>query len=260
MRITARPGLRYGLLLGLVLAHGRLLAASIEAELVWARLVELGTPVKGVIQRIEVEAGQRVAKGALLLQLDQRTFVAAVNRQQARLRKLAAVRAEARREWDRARELYDRTVLSDHELQVAENGWIAADADYQAARAALQVARVELEQSSLKAPFAAWVVRREAEVGETVVPNLQPAVLLVLADAARLRARAAISGRQLAGLKIGAPATVVSGGREYAGRIARLTLEPRAAADPSRRYSLEVEFPVGEVRLLAGQAADIRLP
>ncbi len=259
MRIT-HPGLRCCLLLGLLLVQVRLFAAGVDAELVWARRVELGTPVKGVIQRIEVEAGQRVEKGALLLQLDQRMFVADVNRQQARLRKLVAVRAEARREWDRARELYDRTVLSDHELQVAENAWIAADADYQAARAALQLAKIELEQSSLKAPFDAWVIRRDAEVGETVVPNLQPAVLLVLADATRLRARGAIDASRLADLKIGMPATVVSGGKEFKGRIARLVLEPRPAAEGSAPYYIEVEFSPGESRLLAGQAAEIRLP
>lgn len=235
-------------------------ATAIDAELIWAQQVRLGTPVKGVIERIEVEAGQQVAAGQLLLQLDQRPFLTRIQARRAQLRKLAAVRAEARREWERAQELYDRTVLSDHELQVAKDAWIGADADYRQAQADLKSAQLELEYSSLKAPFAARVLRRDAEVGETVVPELQPAVLLVLADSTRMRARARIGAQQLAGLKIGTAVKVTSQGRTFAAHIASLSLEPQRTAAQAPRYLLEAEFPAADARLLAGQAAEIILP
>jgi multidrug efflux pump subunit AcrA (membrane-fusion protein) len=46
------------------------MAADVEALIQWSRRTELATPVSGVVASVAVNAGERAAKGQLLLTLD----------------------------------------------------------------------------------------------------------------------------------------------------------------------------------------------
>jgi RND family efflux transporter MFP subunit len=236
-------------------------ALEVSAELDWAKRVELSTPVKGVIQTIMVQPGQRVAEKEILLQLDQRGFKSQVEGLKAQVAHFKAELAEARREQDRAMELYDRTVLSDHELQVAKNNLIAAEANYQKGRAALVQAELDLEYSSIRAPYDAVVLSRLAEVGQTVVPDLQPVSLLVLADAHHMLAKGRMKASEITQVSIGKEAFVEIDNREYKGHIINFGLEPTMEVKTTdRHYLVTVEFPVASQAALAGQSVIIKLP
>ena len=122
------------------------LALDIKAELDWARRVELGTPVKGVVQHVMAQSGQRLARNDVLLQLDDRAFKSRAKGLKAQVAHYKAEFVEAEREQERALELYDRTVLSDHELQVAKNNLIAAEARYQ--KGQMSLVQAELDRIS----------------------------------------------------------------------------------------------------------------
>ena len=91
-----------------------------QATLQWGQRAELGTLVSGVVAEVPVRAGQSVNKGALLVTLDDRGFRARVQGAQAAVTRTGVRFEEAKREQERAIELYDRTVLSEHERQLAE--------------------------------------------------------------------------------------------------------------------------------------------
>ncbi|MDZ7663511.1 efflux RND transporter periplasmic adaptor subunit [Thiohalophilus sp.] len=241
----------------LLMISGQLMAADYEARLEWERRVELGTPVQGVITEVRAQTGQRVEAGDVLVQLDDRGFRANVSKAHTRLQSLEAVREEARRERDRAEELYDRTVLSDHELQVALNDARQTEADYAAARAALVQARLNLEYSAVRAPFDALVINVQAAQGQTVINDLQPVTLVTVADANSMIARAELSEGQVEPLELGQAATVRIGGREHIGRIKSIGLEPVEGSD---RYAVAVSFPQEGQRYRVGQTATIELP
>ena len=237
------------------------LALELKAELDWARRVELGTPVKGVIQEIRVQAGQRVAEKEILLQLDQRGFKSRVAGLKAQVAHFKAQLAEARREQERAMELYDRTVLSDHELQVAKNNLIAAEAEYQKARADLVQAELDLEYSSIRAPYDAVIVSRQAEVGQIVVPDLQPVILFVLADAQHMLAKGRVSASEITQVSIGKQAVVKIDSEEYTGHIINFGLEPALGGKQAdKRYFVNVEFPITSQASYVGQPVTINLP
>ena len=234
-------------------------AAELEAWLAWERRASLSTPVAGVIGEVLVTPGDRVAAGEVLLRLDPRPFQARETAARARLDRLRPRYAEAQRERDRAQELYDRTVLSDHELQTAKIAHAAALADLTEARAQLKLAQLEREYSELKAPFAGLVVARRAEPGEVVVQGDRPMELLVLASGERMEAVALVDLTTLAGLKPGAPATVTVAGRSLAGTVTRLGLEPAGSGEGN--YAVGVSFePPGDLLLRPGQPAKVILP
>jgi multidrug efflux system membrane fusion protein len=237
------------------------LADDIKAELDWSKQVELGTPVKGVVRYITAQAGQRIAENEILLRLDERGFKSRVVGLTAQVAHLKAELAEAGREQERAMELYDRTVLSDHELQVAKNNFIAAEAMYQKGRSELVHAELDLEYSSIRAPYDAVVVSRLAEVGQTVVPDLQPVVLFVLADAHHMLAKGRATANEIAKVSIGQETMVKFDSKKYKGRIINFGLEPSIEGKKAdRRYFVNVEFPIQSQASYVGQSVTINLP
>lgn len=237
------------------------LALELEAKLDWARQVELGTPVKGVVERVTVKTGQQVKQGEILLQLDSRGFKYRVDGLRAELEHLKAELDEAGREQDRALELYDRTVLSDHELQVAKNQYIAARAKFNKGKAELAQAELDLEYSAVRAPFDAVIIARQVEIGQIVVPDLKPATLFVVADARNMYAKARVDSNQLAKIAIGGEAMVVVKDTTYKGQVISkiLNTETEKQSD-KRKFLLIVEFPVEKNQLYSGHSVKIILP
>ena len=232
-------------------------AAAVDAVLDWDRETLLSLPVKGVVTRLEVRPGDTVAKGALLLELDQRPFRNRVEALVANLRKLEAVLQEARRELERAEELYDRTVLSEHELQVAKNAHIAAQAEYESGRADLTAARLAREYSRLRAPFALRVLACRVAIGQTVVGDLRPPPVLRVAAADTMRAVATVTPETAARLRPDQTLVVRIGADQESGTL--VAIEP-VGDDSGMAYRLAVRLARKDRPWLAGQRAVIELP
>ncbi len=237
-------------------------ALELSGELHWAHRVELSVPVKGVIKAVPVKAGQQVTKGQRLLILDPRPYTSRLKGVQADVKGLKAVRDEMQRELERSIELYDRTVLSEHELQVARNNLTTAEATYQKGLAALRKARLELEYSELKAPFDGIIVSRHAEVGQVVMPDLQPVTLMVLAASEVMQAWSRVTASELGSIRPGSRAQVELGGQTYPGKVTEISLEPDSKpADKDKYYRLVVEFKPADIRhMRAGLPVRIILP
>ena len=231
-------------------------AADVQALVQWSRRTELATPVSGVVASVAVNAGERAAKGQLLLALDEVPFRAAAQEAEALLARRKSERDEAVRDAKQAQELYDRTVLSTVELDNAKMKLARADAGYREAAAALDRARYRLRVSALRAPFDAVVLSRQAEPGQSVAAELKPPVLLVIAAAGEYLAQAHVSAERVTGLKVGQAMPVVVAGKTYTAQLKALAHDPAGGKEP---YVLEAVFATREA-LHAGQAARIQLP
>lgn len=142
--------------------------------------VKLGVLVSGEVAEVMVSQGQTVKKGQLLLRLDDATFRARVDETGAQLRAAEAALELADRELERARELYERTLLADYELQKAQVEQLQATAEVAAARARVLAARTDLERTRLHAPFAGRVSRVLAWPGRMVQNSFQVQPLIEL--------------------------------------------------------------------------------
>lgn len=246
------------LLGGLLLAFSVVaMAAEYEAALGWFKRVDLATLVSGVVAEVNVQPGQIVKEGQLLLRLDSRGFRADVVNAEAALKKLGLLREESRRELERAQELYDRTLLSDHDLQVAIIGESEAEAAYQRANANLTAARLNLEYSQIKAPFNGVILASYAEQGESINNQFESRALLSIAATGTMRARAKLSESQIKGITLGDSAKVIADGLEFPGKVTGVGFE----ADTDGHFMLDIAFELkNEALLRAGQRARIILP
>jgi len=234
-------------------------ADEFDATLQWSRRVELSTPVSGVVVEVSAQVGQHVSKDQALLRLDTKVREANLEQSKAQLTRHTRLRGEAQRELNRSQELFNATLLSEHDMELARIGFDAAEAELQKAKAALAQAESDLKYSEVRAPFDAVVLQRFAEIGQTVATQLQVTPLFVVAQADVMIARTATTLAQVRALKADQAVTVKAGGRSYEGHITQLGAEPVPKRDESR-YAVEVTFATKGVALRAGEAAKIVVP
>ncbi len=228
-------------------------AEPYPAVLDWSQRTTLSTPVSGVVKTRPVVPGDRVSAGQVLLTLDERPFESRLRDATAQAHKEKLRRDEAKRELERTQSLYERTVISVHDLQLQEIATASAEADYASAQARLDAARLALEYSRLRAPYGGRVLATPVQVGETVVNRERATPMMVLGQDHPMVAQANLDLDQAAGLSNGQPARVQVGGRRYDGRIIAITAEPGEPA----RYYVRIVFESDQETLRAGQDARV---
>jgi len=245
-------------LIAVLLFPSALWAADVPATLQWSQRVELSTPVSGVVQAVNVDVGDRVKKGRLLLALDSTTYRASVSADQSRITHLNAETEEAKRDLDRVQELYQRTVVSTTDLDQAKLRMVKSQALLSEAQARLRRDQKALDDTFMRAPFDAVVVIRQAEPGMSVAAGLQPQMLLTLARSGEMIARIYLASPQIDSLKTGQKVTVSVAGTSHHGTIKTLGLEPVRIKEESV-YPVDVIFSIRET-LRAGTPALVKLP
>ncbi|WP_455222407.1 efflux RND transporter periplasmic adaptor subunit [Kaarinaea lacus] len=241
-----------------MLCSTAVLAAEIDTTITWRQKTVLSTPVSGVIKSINVSPGALVNKGDVLLQLDDRAIKENLEEARAQVERMRLLEEEAQRELERTNELYDQTLIADHEKQLATIARAEAAAKSQAARANLARAEMDMEYSAIRAPYDAIVVKQFAQVGQTIASLTTITPLLEVAERGMMSANVLVSGSTVSRLKIGAAAKVQVGGKNYKGNIEAIGLEP--VSEKSSKYEVKVSFSTQGRILRAGQSAKVTLP
>lgn len=205
----------------------------------WRR-VELRAQVSGTVQRLDQDKGNPVTQGQRLLSLSADNRPAQVAKGEADVRQRAADASAAER-------LRERNLVSANEL-------IRLQSELANARADLDLARIQLNNTAINAPFAGIYDQRMVELGDFVQPGQS---LLTLVDISRLKVSAQIAQQEVIQLKLGQPVRVeLLDGRNLQGELHFIA----AAADPgSRSFRIEVKVDNPEALRLAGASATLHI-
>lgn len=252
--------LRY-LLVAIILPgiHQPVIAADYQATVRWANRVALGIPVSGVVEAVKVVPGQAVNKGDVLLKLQEAPFMANVSKAKAALQNSSSLLKEARRDYDQAKELYARAVLSTVSLENAKMKYQRARANRQEKQALLQLAQYELEHSSLSAPFDAWVLARSVESGQAIVSTLKSEPVMTVAERGSYLARLWMDLSDHRKLKVGTATSVRVMGKQVKGRIHALSLEPQQGGRHSSEFWVDVSFDWQHDALRQGEQVEVSI-
>lgn len=148
-----------------------------------AEKLELSTRVSGVVAEVLVKTGQHVKKGTVLLRLDKGVLQARLDEAAAEHALAQAEEADAGREFERAQELFNRTVSSTSELEAATLRHARARASLAAASARRAIAQKNLVDADLRAPVDGVVSAVPGGPGTVVTADCQPRTLVVLSPA-----------------------------------------------------------------------------
>lgn len=229
---------------------------AVDSKLQWARTTTLSTSVSGTVTELKVQAGQRVNKGEVLLRISPRLYTSRLKAAESMYQRFTDASKEARAELDRMQEMYDNSMLSDHQLEVVRIAYVQAESEHKKAVELLASARMQLQQSSIRAPFDAIVIHTQVALHETV-NGLHKAVPLVsLISNKHMSVHAPVSWSQAMELSPGKRISVEFAGRTYHGVINKIVLDQESA-----KAGLEVELPIAPAKnIYPGLSASIKLP
>lgn len=133
--------------------------------------VEIRPRVSGYINQVRFEEGREVNKGEVLFVIDQRPYRAALAQAEAELARAKAQAGLASSELARARKLLDGRAISREEHDEAVAAEAQAVANVAAAQASLELARLDLEFTEVRAPIAGMAGRALVTTGNLVSPE-----------------------------------------------------------------------------------------
>jgi RND family efflux transporter MFP subunit len=163
--------------------------------------------IDGQITQIFVKSGDRVQRGARLMQIDPQRQQAAVASQRADRTALEADLQYARQQQLRAEELFKAGAISRQELEAAETSVRTAEARLQSLSAQVQQGQVQLRYFTITAPTSGVVGDVPARVGNQVSPQT---VLTTIDQNAALEVYVQVPIERAPELKLGLPIQILS--------------------------------------------------
>lgn len=204
-----------------------LLAAQYQATVQWKEVQEITSPLSGIIKTVNIAQGSLVDQNDVLVEYDSLLIdsclkTAGVIKDQSKFNL-----EEAKREQQRAEDLYDRTVLSDHDLQLARLSYKTALAEFQEARHKLVKARWNKQYSQVKAPYKGLVLTNNTFPGQYITNKLTAQSLLSLARIDQLQALLTVTVDQAGNFQTGQKATITSSTGTQTGHVALISNQLR---------------------------------
>jgi RND family efflux transporter MFP subunit len=183
---------------------------SAQAQVVSLNESRIAAELSARIVKLAVEPGQRIARGALIAQLDCRDYDLATERAQAAKAASQARAKLADLQYARAQKLTAEGFISRDGMDSRAAELDSARADVAVNAAALKTTRSAQAKCSVRAPFPAIVLERLAQEGEMATPGTPLASLI---DTSRIEVKAEVQAADAAGLKLASQ--ISSGHRRY---------------------------------------------
>jgi RND family efflux transporter, MFP subunit len=255
--------------------------------------VKISPEVSGEIIELNVEEGDSVSKGKVLVKINPLIYSSMVNQAEASVAEsrsrvanskemVAQSKAQfeqAQANYNRNKKLFDEKVISAMEFEQAQASYLGAKASYEASRASvsggqygvegaaagLSQARENLRRTTIVAPRAGIISQLNVKLGERVVGTAQMAgtEMLTIADMSRIEVRVDVSETDIAKVKIGDTAMIDADayrGRKFIGTVSKVGVSSKAnALSASTGSSDQVTNYTVHILILPESYADIAI-
>lgn len=205
-----------------------------------------GTPlsfsVMGTVNAVSFRLGDRVEKGQLLASLDATSVRSSYDAAKAAL-------VQAEDAYRRMKELHGKGSLP-------EIKWVEVQSKLQQARSMEEMARKNLKDCKLYAPFSGVIADKSVEVGQNVIPGMAVGKLL---GVSRLKVKISMPESEIASVSLHQKAEIVVpalGSRRFSGMVS----EKGIMADPfSRSYEVKIDVADAGGDLMPGMVTEVKL-
>ncbi|MGE4089910.1 MAG: efflux RND transporter periplasmic adaptor subunit [Candidatus Binatia bacterium] len=238
--------------------------------------VQVGTYVSGPIRELFVDFNSPVTRGQRVAQIDPRPFIVKVKQAEANLvtaraqvEKDKADLAFKERTCKRTRELFERRLIAQQEVDAAERDYEQARAQLQLDQArveqnaaALEEARVNLGYTDIVSPVDGVVVSRNVDVGQTVAASFQTPVLFLIAqDLTKMQVNTNVSESDIGAVTEGQKAFFVVDAypeRQFWGMVTQVRNSPQIVQNVVT-YDVVVSVENNDLALKPGMTASLSI-
>jgi RND family efflux transporter MFP subunit len=144
---------------------------TVAGNVVSKETAQVASRVLGYVIELNVDAGDHVTKGQVLLRIDPKEMVEREAQARAALESVQADLVKARNDFERYKGLFEKDSISKKEYDDYSARYEVARAAEQRARAALDEAETQLSYAQVTAPFDGIVASREVNLGDLATPG-----------------------------------------------------------------------------------------
>jgi membrane fusion protein (multidrug efflux system) len=178
--------------------------------------------VSGVVLETSVQEGMSVAAGQVIARLDAADQRARAAQQQAALDEASARLSLAKKNNANSGALLKQNYISQNAYDTTQNSVELAQAGVNAMRAQLELARIALADTVIRAPLAGVISKRHVQAGEKVAPDMP---VFTIVNLRQLTLEAQVPASEVPRVKIGQEVRFKVDGfaqRDFAGQVARI--------------------------------------
>ncbi len=134
------------------------------------RKAEVASKGTGRLKFLGFEEGDQVKANEIIAELDNNDIKAYLEIAKAELLKASADLSNTERQFKRNKKLFNSGSITETDFEYAETAVEISKANVAGAKAAVNAAKVDLENTYIKAPFDGTILSKNADVGEIVAP------------------------------------------------------------------------------------------
>jgi HlyD family secretion protein len=225
-------------------------------------LVNIGTQVSGTLNEVSVDFNSPVKKGQLLAKIDDTLIRASINQATASLGAAQAQLALAESTHTRNTKLVAQGFLSAATLDQSRQALDAARAQIQVNQAQLDRAKADLNNTLIRSPIDGVVIKRTADLGQTVAASFQtPNLFQIARDLKKMQIDTNVSEADVGQLKEGQVARFVVDAfpeRDFEGKVRQFRLAANVQQNVVT-YNVVIDVDNPDELLKPGLTAQVRI-
>jgi membrane fusion protein (multidrug efflux system) len=178
--------------------------------------------VSGAVLETTVQEGMNVAAGQVIARLDAADQRARMAQQQAALDEALARLSLAKKNNANSQALLKQNYISQNSYDTTQNSVELAQASVNAMRAQLELARIALADTVIRAPLSGVVSKRHVQAGEKVAPDMP---VFTIVNLRQLTLEAQVPASEVPRVKVGQEVRFKVDGfaqRDFVGKVARI--------------------------------------
>lgn len=229
---------------------------SVSGALAAEREATVRAEVAGPILSVHADEGSRVARGALLARIDDRTAQEGLLSARSGVNTAQSNLNLAQRELDRFTKLKEVGAIADREFESVSLAFEGAQTQLADAKARLALMQKQVDDAQVRSPISGIVSARQINAGDVASPGT---AMFTVVDPSSMRLEGAVPAAQLSAVKVGAPVQFTVSGypdRAFVGKISRISPEADASTGQVR---IVVTIPNARGGLVGGLFADGRV-
>lgn len=208
--------------------------------------------VGGEVEQLKLREGQDVREGEVIARVDTRNLQAQYDREAAAVEKARADLGLAKLNRDKNRTLLEQKFISQNTFEQTESAYAGSVASFKLAEAEARVAKINLDDAVIRAPFSGTIAKRLVQPGEKVSPD---SAIVNLVDLKQMVLEAAVPAAEIPAVRVGQKVRFRVGGfgdRVFEGEVQRIN---PMTADGSRAIPIYIAVPNADTALKGGMFA-----
>ncbi len=224
--------------------------------------VLVGSQVSGRIAKLYADFNSVVKKGDLLAQIDPTFLQAALDQANAGVVRATATLNQAERDYRRTKDLFEKSLVSQADMDAVTTGLESARAGSQQAKAVFDGADVNLRYATVTSPISGIVISRNVDVGQTVAASLSAPTLFEIANSLRkMQVQASVDEADIGNVMVGQEVTFRVDAfplDDFTGTVRQIRLAPVISQNVVT-YNVIINATNPEMKLMPGMTANVSI-